>query len=775
MTSPASGSESRLSNIELLDERIRRWVWAKGWTGLRDAQELAIPVLLEGQKDVIIAAATASGKTEAAFLPILSKLVRNGEEMGVALYISPLKALINDQWGRLDQLCEELEVPVVPWHGDISQARKRRFMKRPQGVVLITPESLEAMFVLRGHEVRRFFGELEYVVVDELHAFIGSDRGKQLQSLLRRIEAAIDRRVPRVGLSATLGNMGLAANFLRPEGAAAEIISSTVAGQELKVQLRGYLIEGMQKTVAEAVQTAGELPDETAGEAQVERLGEPPVPEVTDSKEPAEAAESAAHASIADHLFKVLHGSNNLLFPNSRSKVEYYSDLLRRRCEREGIPNEFWPHHGSLSREIREDTEAALKAGDRPATAICTTTLELGIDIGAVRSVAQIGPPPSVAALRQRLGRSGRRPGEAAILRAYVMEFAVTSVSPLSDRLREGLLQSTATIRLLLERWFEPPRTGGLHLSTLVQQVLSIIAERGGVSATEVSRTLVVDGPFSGLKPRELAALLREMGRRELVVQDSSGALLLGQVGERLVGSHDFYAAFASSEEWQIVQDGRALGALPIDSPVFEGMCIIFGGRRWKILNVCAKPAVLTVAPDPTGRPPMFDSGRPMVHERIRFEMRKILEEDTDIGFLDASAQGLLREARKFYRDARLAERMVVMDGKTVLLLSWAGDFANNALVLLLRSLGLETGSNDGLVVRCEGWDLDRLVDACSDIVELDEVDFLAMLKGVENIGQSKWDWALPRELLVQSYASMHLDLAGAKKVAARLMATPLP
>jgi ATP-dependent helicase Lhr and Lhr-like helicase len=738
MTSPASSSESRSSNIELLDERIQRWVWAKGWTSLRDAQELAIPVLLEGQKDVIIAAATASGKTEAAFLPILSKLVRNGEEMGVALYISPLKALINDQWGRLDQLCEELEVPVVPWHGDISPTRKRRFMKRPQGVLLITPESLEAMFVLRGHEVRRFFGELEYVVVDELHAFIGSDRGKQLQSLLQRIEASIDRRVPRVGLSATLGDMRLAASFLRPAGALAEIISSTAAGQELQVQLRGYLIEGMQgKLVAE----------------------------------PEQAAESAAHASIADHLFKVLHGSNNLLFPNSRSKVEYYSDLLRRRCEREGIPNEFWPHHGSLSREIREDTEAALKAGDRPATAICTTTLELGIDIGAVRSVAQIGPPPSVAALRQRLGRSGRRPGEAAILRAYVMEHAVTAESPLSDRLREGLVQSTATIRLLLERWFEPPRAGGLHLSTLVQQVLSMIAERGGVSAAEAARTLVVDGPFAGLKPRQLAALLREMGRRELVVQDSSGALLLGQLGERLVGSHDFYVAFASSEEWQIVQDGRALGTLPIDSPVFEGMCIIFGGRRWKILNVCAEPAVLTVAPDPSGRPPMFDSGRPMVHEQIRVEMRKILGEDGEIGFLDAGAQGLLREARKFYRDARLAERMVVMDGKTVLLLSWAGDFANNALVLLLRSLGLETGSNDGLVVRCEGWGLDRLVDACSDIVDLDEVDLLAMLKDVENIGQSKWDWALPRELLVQSYASMHLDIAAAKEVAARLMA----
>jgi ATP-dependent Lhr-like helicase len=739
------------SNLELLDTRIQRWVWQKGWTGLRDAQEEAIPALLEAANDVIIAAATASGKTEAAFLPVLSKLVGSGEEMGVALYISPLKALINDQWGRLDQLCEELDIPVVPWHGDIAQSRKRKFMSRPQGVLLITPESLEAQFVRRGHEIRRFFGELQYVVVDELHAFIGSDRGKQLQSLMQRIEYAIERRVTRVGLSATLGDPLLAAAFLRPDGPSAQIIESKAAAQELRVQLRGYRIE-------------------LATEIENQASSEEPGAEI-DTRRPKDVAEAQAYESMADHLFKVLHGSNNLLFPNSRSRVEYFSDLLRRRCEREGIPNEFWPHHGSLSREIREDAEAALKAGDRPATAICTTTLELGIDIGAVKSVAQIGPPPSVASLRQRLGRSGRRVGEPAILRAYVTEQDVTADSSLSDRLREGLLQTAASIRLLLAKWVEPPREGGLHLSTLVQQVLSMIAERGGTSAVEISRTLVANGPFSGLKPADLMTLLRELARHELVVQESSGALLLGSVGERMVGRYDFFAAFASREEWQIVENGRTLGTLPIDSPVFEGMCIIFGGRRWRILSISTEPAVLTVTPDPSGQPPRFDSGRPMVHERVRWEMRKMLEEDTEVAFLDTNAQALLSEARKFYRDAGLAERFVLRDSKALLLLPWAGDFAQNALVLLLRSLGLETGSNDGLLVRCEGWDLDRLADACSDIVSLETVDLLSMLKEVENLGQGKWDWALPRELLVQSYASMHLDIPGAKELAAKVVA----
>jgi len=160
-----------------------------------------------------------------------------------------------------------------------------------------------------------------------------------------------------------------------------------------------------------------------------------------------------------------------------------------------------------------------------------------------------------------------------------------------------------------------------------------------------------------------------------------------------------------------------------------------------------------------------------MVHEKIRAEMRQILEEDSELGFLDSGARSLLDEARTFYRNAVLAQRIIVRDGDAVLLLPWAGDLANNALILLLRSLGLRSGANEGLVIRCEGWDVNHLGDACSDIVELSQVDLLAMLDNVENLGQSKWDWALPRDLLVRSYASLHLDIDGAKRVAANVVA----
>lgn len=348
---PPSSSDS--VGFHRLDSRIQRWIWSAGWTELRDAQERAIPLILNGQQDVIIAASTASGKTEAAFLPVLTKLAETPGSL--AIYVSPLKALINDQWRRLDELTELLEIPVTPWHGDITQTRKTKFMRHPEGCLLITPESLEAVLMRHGLNLKGTFAGLQYVVIDELHAFMGTERGKQLQSLLHRIERALGRPVRRIGLSATLGDMRDAAEFLRPGGGKEVALVVTKEGsQELKVLVKGML----------------------------EKKSPPSV-------KPDEDEDSPAKMAVTEHMFRTLRGSNNLIFPNRRSEVEYFSDRLRRMCEDERVPNEFWPHHGNLAKDIREVTETALKQKERPATAICTSTLELGIDIGSVKSVVQ--------------------------------------------------------------------------------------------------------------------------------------------------------------------------------------------------------------------------------------------------------------------------------------------------------------------------------------------------------------------------------------------------
>src|SRR4051794_40806854 len=228
-------------SFEQLHPSVQRWIWDRRWTELRDAQESAIPLILEGQRDIIISAATASGKTEAAFLPIASHLLQRKSE-ALALYVSPLKALINDQQPRIESLFENCNLPVYSWHGDISAAKKWEFEKDPRGALLITPESLESIFVRKGFYVGHIFRFLSCIVVDELHSFINTHRGLQLSSLLTRLETALNRRVPRVGLSATLGEMSIATNFLRPgDGDRVAIIQSQTAGQELKLLLKGYV------------------------------------------------------------------------------------------------------------------------------------------------------------------------------------------------------------------------------------------------------------------------------------------------------------------------------------------------------------------------------------------------------------------------------------------------------------------------------------------------------------------------------------------------------
>lgn len=221
-----------------LDPRIQRYLWAEGWRSLRDAQEQAIPLILEGDRDVLIAAQTATGKTEAAFLPALTHLLQRPDP-GLIVYIAPLKALINDQCRRLERLGEVLDVPVYPWHGDIPATSKTKFMRRPHGTLLITPESLEAMLCARGSTVAAVFQGTTFFVIDELHAFIGTERGTQLQSLMHRIEVVTGRVIPRIGLSATLGELALAARFLRAHRPVA-IIDASADGLTLRTLWKGF-------------------------------------------------------------------------------------------------------------------------------------------------------------------------------------------------------------------------------------------------------------------------------------------------------------------------------------------------------------------------------------------------------------------------------------------------------------------------------------------------------------------------------------------------------
>lgn len=747
------------SAFQRLHPRLQRWVWEKGWTELRDAQERACEPILAGDKDVIISAATASGKTEAAFLSICSELLRARDDVashgagehrteaparGVkVLYVSPLKALINDQYGRLDDLCENLDIPVHRWHGDVPASRKAKVIKDPSGILLITPESLEALMVVHGPHVGLIFAGLRYVVIDELHAFLGTERGAQLQSLLHRVELTIRRSVPRVGLSATLGNMSLAAEFLRPSaGHAVTVIVSEDGGQELKIQLRGYEAKAVRQRKDEV-----DSDDADTDETPADQL------------------------TIAGDLFRVMRGSDNLVFANSRRNVELYTDLLGRRCETEHVPNEFVPHHGSLSKELREYTEARLKNREMPVTAICTSTLELGIDIGSVTSIAQLSAPHTVSSLRQRLGRSGRRGGPA-ILRLYITEQEITPQTTPEDALRTDLVQAIAMVNLLLDGWNETPDAGGLHLSTLIQQLLSMIAQYGGVSPSDAYQALCGHGPFSGVDPSTFAKLLRALGApdKDIISQASDGLLLLGLKGERIVNHYSFYAAFSSPQEYRLVAAGRTLGMLPIDYPLIVGSLLIFGGRRWKVVDIDDHAKVVELIRSRGGLPPTFagDGGR-VVSDQVREEMLRVYLCQDIPAYLDAPARRLLSEGRDYFRRFHLDTSPLLVSGSDTLLFPWAGDRALSTLATILTSGQLEV-SHDGVALALPSVGPGEALELLTRLLSAEPVDAVELAAKVPAKAAEKHDWMLSDELLAMAFASRSLDVPGAYAAALRVV-----
>lgn len=717
---------SSSSAFLLLDERIQRFLWLEQWEALRDVQELAIPLIIPGDRDVIVAAATAAGKTEAAFLPALTHLLQRAPD-GLIIYVSPLKALINDQFGRLGRLCEALDIPVWPWHGDISSSLKTRFMRKPSGVLLITPESLEALFCNRGTSIVGTFKNAAFVVVDELHAFIGTERGKQLQSLLHRLEAMLGRVVPRVGLSATLGDMALAAQYLRSDRAVARVEAGT-AGTVLQALVKGYQ-------------------------------------EPTTSETPTEPEDGVAAKAVAQYLFAALRGSNNLVFPNSRREVERYTHLLNEYCDDAKVPHEFWPHHGSLSREIRADTEAALKRKDGPATAICTSTLELGIDIGAVKSVAQVGPPPSVASLRQRLGRSGRRKGESAILRGFLIENALNADSPLNTQLRINTVHTAAAIGLLLEGWFEPPAAHGAHLSTLVQQLLSAIAQYGGLRANDAYALFCgATAPFSEVTTAQFVELLRHLGKEDVLQQDGSGLLLHGPVGDRLVNHYTFYAAFMSDEEFRVITGGKTLGTLPVHQMLVVGQRILFAGRTWLVDAVNEQEKTIAVSPARGGAPPLFNGGAGRTHTRLRQRMREIYSSTVTLPFLDPAAQQFIEEGRATFARLGLADRWLIDQGDYCFVVTWQGDATNEALACLLMAQGWHAfPTRLGVEVLKGGQTTAAVANAISTMASEVSPPLDVLLAKARNLQRQKWDWLLPVNLLHVTYASLNLDLTEAK------------
>jgi ATP-dependent Lhr-like helicase len=711
--------------FELLAPPIQRVLWDMKWPSLRPIQEEAIRLLQGTEADLVISAQTAAGKTEAAFLPILSRLFESPAPSVQALYVGPLKALINDQFRRLERLCERAEIAVHRWHGDVDAGKKKALLSRPSGVLLITPESIESLFINRSTSLSRLFGSLQYVVIDEVHALVGSERGTHLRSLLHRLEEHVHGRFRFVGLSATLGDaFPVYQRWLRPDGDGETLLVQAPSGEKrLLYKVHAYSL--------------------------------------TRPKQDEEEAESGPPPAMTSDLYEHFAGTKGLVFANRKADLEQLADALNSRCRSEGRPEEFLVHHGSLSKEVREFTEQEMQS-DRTRTTLCSSTLELGIDIGSVVAVGQVDPPWSVSSLVQRLGRSGRGEGEPQCLRMYVREDEVTADSTLIDRLYPALLRAIALTELMLQDppWVEPPDLATHDLSTLTHQLLSVLAETGGRRADQLYNTLCQRGAFRSIDQGLFTGVLRSLGDRELIEQMEGGDLILAPKGERITGHYSFYSAFAASDDYSVYFGSSLVGCLPASDLPRLGDFFLLAGRRWQAVAVEDDRRAIVVRPAKGKKPPLFASGGGEVHPRVREMMREVLLGDRPCHYVNATGARLLNSARRTAHEAGIgAHSLVPLSSNSCLWFTWTGTKTQRTLCLIADSLGLSPADHKVAIELSVSVD-----DATRRLskVDVSQIDATQLAARVTAKQVRKLDLYLDDELLIEALSHDALDVRSA-------------
>lgn len=623
-------------SFNLLSEPIRKYIRDKGWEQLRPIQTAAIAKILSTDDNYILASKTASGKTEAAFLPILSKV--DFRETGIqVLYISPLIALINDQFYRIEELCKYLDVTVTKWHGEANKTLKDRIIKQPNGVILITPESLEAMFVNKPFNVKQLFSNLKYVVIDEIHSFIGTDRGTQLKSILSRLQNVNAKPFSIVGLSATIGDYDEAKKFTGNDLHTKVLLDRTA--KEINAVFRYF------KNKNE------ELPLELLKDLYIE---------TKDNKV--------------------------LIFPNSRGRAEEVAVKLKKISDRVKGHSNYFSHHSSVDKEVREYVEYFAKNNNRQNFCIsCTSTLELGIDIGTVDEVVQIDATHSIASLIQRVGRSGRKDGESSNLFLYATN-------------EWSLLQSLACWLLYKEGFIEPPISTAKPYDILLHQALSITKGHSGILLTDLVKQLKENFTFNQIEVTDIEEILNHLIQIDFL-EKLQHEVIIGVEGEKIVNSRDFYSVFKTEENFKVVNAGNTIGEVPFSPQIIEDENILLAAKIWKIKFIDFKSKKIEVIPAKDGKKPMFFGGGSTIPPRIREKMFEILYSKIDHDVLDQPSCDEIENMRKNFSVFNIqnlkTDRPLLTTEKHLQLFSFTGTRINRTFQMILNIAGIKNHLDD--------------------------------------------------------------------------------
>lgn len=636
-----------------LHSKLQQHIFDKGWKGLTEIQSKAFDTIYDGE-NCIIEAPTSGGKTEAFFFPLLSRISKQKKSGVRILYIAPLKALLNDIEGRAIEYAEVCGLHAFKWHGDVSQASKIKQVRLPDELLLTTPESLEAI-LLKKANWSEMFENLESIVVDEAHAFALSDRGSHLISLLERISLTIQESPQRIAITATIGN---------------------------PTDMLEWLI-GSSKSPGKAIRVVAQEHKEK--DFKISFFGE-------DGEE----------HKLNQMLYEILAGKKSIVFENSRSLTEtrarFINELNTKNAGR--LPVNVRTHHSSVSKYYREDAEQMIKMkGETGLNAIISTsTLELGIDIGELNQVIQIGDLASSGSFLQRVGRTGRRPGTAQFFRGMAANL-------------EDLMLQIASVSLGLKGLSEEILFPKKSYHILAHQIICCALQQAGCDAIQMWAILKGASCFSQISELQFNDLLNHMVQQDYLRRIDHGIIVTSDRTEQeFLGSNwkRLFAVFDSGPMYQAVDGKTIVGTLDsafVRTQEFPFL-VMLGGIEWITTKINHEAQQVSVKRHSSGSIPKWKVFRSSdVPFEVSQEIGRILTKKIIPSFLDTSAKIGLEKWISNYENVPWEEGKWIFQSQnpySATLWTFAGDRVNRLLKELLVANDHLKASEDHLRIEIQ-------------------------------------------------------------------------
>lgn len=706
---------------------VQDFIYANGWETLRPIQVAAAEVIFDSDDNLILCSDTASGKTEAVFFPILSQIEGGGAGTAEVLYIAPLKSLINDQFERIDALLRDSGIPVFHWHGDVAASHKNKLIKNPAGVLQITPESLESMLMNRRSDIIRLFGGLKYVIIDEIHTLMGVDRGNQILCQLDRIREIIGYHPRRIGLSATIGDPEKARDWLTGgTGRRTQIPSAGAGKSKWRLALEHFYVQDNTKDK-----------------------------DISAAEQPEEKVEIDAGY---EYLYDCIKDKKSIVFSNSREETEYVTATLRQIAARRAEDDIFYIHHGNLSAAIREEAEQKLK-DEKKCVACATVTLELGIDIGRIERILNMGAPNTVSSFLQRLGRSGRKTGIPEMFMIFREEKPLPD-TPLPQLIPWELIRGIAVTQLYLEEKFiEPPSIKKMPMSLMFQQTLSILASSGENTPKRLAEKVLSLSPFAEVDREDYRELMISMIKNGYIDMTEEKGLILGLKGERLTKSFKFYAVFKDDENYSVKHESEEIGTISSPPPVGDRFAL--AGRVWEVEELDLERKLIYVHGVAGKMQVEWPGDYGEIHTKILEMMRKVLSGTDEYPYLKPNAAQRLAAARRVFANAGMRESMLVsLGGNTRCLTPWLGTRSFRTLRKYLQKnaslfgiYGIEYDGCYYMTFKCDRSP-EELLALMKHRIPSEHIDTLELVGKGEMPVFEKYDPCIPPELLRRAYAT---------------------